>query len=293
MLILPDEASPKETLITGPVDGSPLGRLRWLSHLRKVPELQRDNAKLKPAVQIDGLSLSYITDAGRRTIFSGLCLSLRPGEIVGLMGPSGCGKTSLALALVGLLPENGRLSGRAELLGRRLDSLTEEQWLQIRGVEVGVVFQDPRAALDPLLVIGDQLRAVAARRQPGRSRETGELEEWLRQVGFADPRRILGAYPHELSGGECQRAYLAVSLYAFPKVLICDEITSALDPPLRAEVLHLLRRVAREHAVAILFISHQQAAVQFVADRVCCVVAGSGASDHKWDPVRGRSPEER
>lgn len=230
-------------------------------------------------LRVEDLSLSYSTDAGRRTVFSGLRLSLREGEILGLVGPSGCGKTSLALALLGLLPPNATLSGSVVLLGRRLDALNEKEWSALRGAAVSLVFQDPRAALDPLLILSEQFKAVATRGDSAIVPEMEDFRRRLRQVGFAEPDRILHAYPHELSGGECQRAYLALALYPLPKLLICDEITAALDAPLRVEILYLLKGLAREHGVAILFISHQRAEVQFVADRWCNLAAVTDETD--------------
>ncbi len=227
-------------------------------------------------LEIESLTIEVATRQGPRRAVDGVSLTIGQGEIVGLVGESGAGKSLLASSLIGLLPAAARIAaGRVHLGGRRIDDLGGEQLRRIRGKEIGSVFQDPQASLDPVRSIGRQLvetirthlhlSAAAAR-----ERAVGLLDE----VGVPDAGRRIDAYPHELSGGLRQRAVIALALSAEPRLLIADEPTSALDVVTQARLIELLKRLARERATAVLLVSHDLGVVADAASRVAVMYAG-------------------
>jgi peptide/nickel transport system ATP-binding protein len=205
-------------------------------------------------------------------------LELNAGEIVGLVGESGCGKSITANALLGLLPgkqahftsEHWRLEDKLDL-----SRLNESGWRSIRGRDIAMIFQDPFAALDPVLRIGEQAsRIIQRNRQISRKESLQLMRKALIQCGMADGERVMDSYPHELSGGMRQRSLIALTLCCRPKVIIADEPTSALDVSTADQVLGLLHQAARQTGAAILLITHDLAAVERICDRVMVMYGG-------------------
>ncbi len=186
----------------------------------------------------------------------------------------------MARALLGLAPERARVSGSIRLSGRELVGSSEEEWRRVRGREISLVFQEPGAAFDPVATVGSQVvEAIRAHRKATR-REARELAiERLSEVGFPDPERGMEEYPHRLSGGMKQRAFLALSLASSPAVLVADEPTTALDATVSAQVLELLGRLRKGRDLALLLITHDLANVARHADRAIVMYAGRIAEE--------------
>ncbi|WP_181784544.1 ATP-binding cassette domain-containing protein, partial [Pseudonocardia pini] len=219
------------------------------------------------------MSLLQIQDLtvrlGGRAVVDSVSLAVAPGERLGLIGASGSGKSLTALAAVGLAPDEAEVTGRVLLAGREVLGLTDRELAGLRGGTVGVVFQEPQTALDPLMRVGRQV-AGPVRRLTGLSRRAAaeRAVALLATVGLPDPAHLARAFPHQLSGGQRQRVGIAIALAGDPALLIADEPTTALDVTVQAEILDLLDRLVRERDMALLFISHDLAVVARVAERV-------------------------
>ncbi len=219
-------------------------------------------------------------EARSHDVVRGVSLAVDRRELVGLVGESGSGKSLTALAILGLVPPPGRVSGGKVLFdGRNLLALGEREMRAVRGARIALVFQEPMAALNPVLTLETQIcEAVRAHRKDGvrvgaRAARARALE-LLELLAIPDPARRLREYPHQLSGGQRQRAILAIALAAGPELLIADEPTTALDVTLQAQVLELLERLRRELGLAILLITHDLAVVAESCDRVLVMYAG-------------------
>nr|WP_010395650.1 dipeptide ABC transporter ATP-binding protein [Paracoccus sp. TRP] len=212
---------------------------------------------------------------GTHDILHGISLRLPPGEITGLVGESGSGKSMAALAIMGLLPEGMRAEGRIGLDGLNLLDLPERELCRIRGKRIGMIFQEPMTALNPLMTIGDQVAEVL-RIHEGLDRKTALLRarDRLDRVGLTAPRFPLTLYPHELSGGQRQRVAIALAIALRPELLIADEPTTALDVTTQAKILDLLKELVRDEGMALLLITHDLAVVAGVADRVAVMQHG-------------------
>ena len=206
---------------------------------------------------------------------NGVDFDLAAGEALAVVGESGCGKTLLARALLGLAPEAARVSGSISIGGRELVGSNAEEWRRVRGRQISVVFQEPASAFDPVATVGAQIvEAVRAHRKVARSEARRTAIERLREVGFPDPLRGMTEYPHRLSGGLKQRAFLAMALASDPAVLVADEPTTALDATVAAQVLELLDRLRLDRGLALLLITHDLGTVATHADRVIVMYAG-------------------
>ena len=217
----------------------------------------------------------YDTPRGQVTAVDGLSLALRAGETFALVGESGCGKTATALAIL-RLTEPGRIAGGSiRFEGEDLLTLTEKQMRRVRGGRIGMAFQEPAAALNPVMRIGAHVvEAIRAHRSVSRRDAWQEAERLLAAVALPDAPRQARAYAHELSGGMQQRAMLAIALACRPALLIADEPTSALDVTIQAEILALLRRLKAEMGLTVLLITHDLGVVAENADRVGVMYAG-------------------
>jgi oligopeptide/dipeptide ABC transporter ATP-binding protein len=205
----------------------------------------------------------------------GLDFEVERGQTYALVGESGSGKTAAAYSVLRIV-EPGRITdGRILFGGRDLLSLTEKEMRKVRGGEIGIAFQEPGAALNPVLKIGTQVgESLRIHRGLSRKDAWAEAVKLLAEVALPDPERQAGAYAHELSGGMKQRVMLAIALSCRPKLLIADEPTSALDVTIQAQILALLRRLKAEHDLTVLLITHDFGVVAEVADRVGVMYAG-------------------
>jgi peptide/nickel transport system ATP-binding protein len=213
---------------------------------------------------------------GHRAV-DGISFSLGEGEILGIVGESGCGKTLTALSIPGLLPEAARLEGgNIRYRGRELSTFSERELRDIRGREISMIFQEPRFSLNPLLRAGKQItEALELHGEKDKTLTRNKARSLLDSLGLPEPEKILSLYPHQLSGGMCQRVMIAIAMICGPRLLIADEPTTALDLSTQAQILELLRKINRETGTAILFISHDLSVIQALCRRVLVMYAGN------------------
>jgi peptide/nickel transport system ATP-binding protein len=228
-----------------------------------------------PLLEVENLSVRFKTRGGLLTAVNQLSFTLAAGETLAVVGESGCGKSASALAIAGLLPRQARLDGSVRLEGRQLVGMPEKEMRRLRGARVGMIFQDPMSALNPVLSIGDQLiEAILAHRRISRAAARARAVELLAQVRIPEPDLRLADFPHRLSGGLRQRVVIAMALAAHPVLLIADEPTTALDVTIQAQILQLLAGLQRELGMALLLITHDLCVVAETADRVIVMYAG-------------------
>ncbi len=230
-----------------------------------------------PLLEIAGLTVRYRGRAGDAPAVCDLDLSIAPGASIGLVGESGCGKTTVGLAILRYLGAGGRQTGGViRFRGQDLGRLGARQLRRLRGREIAMVYQDPMAALNPVLRVGAQLDEVPRTHEPGcgRAEARQRSRALLERVRLADAERILEAYPHQLSGGQQQRVLIAMALLARPSLLILDEPTTALDVTVEAGIVELIGELARDSGTAILFISHNLGLIRGTCRQVHVMYAG-------------------
>ncbi len=229
-----------------------------------------------PLLAVEELRVQFGTDVGPLIAVDGLTLTIGRGEVLGLVGESGCGKTVTALAIAGLLDETTAVvDGRVWFDGIDLTAQPESAMNRIRGSRIAMIFQEPGSSLDPVKTVGHQIGEVLRRRDDiarGRRRQT--TIDLLDRVGIPDPRRVVEAYAHQLSGGMAQRVMIAIALAGGPDLLIADEPTTALDVTVQAQILELLQELSETEDMAILLITHDLDVVSEFADRVAVMYAG-------------------
>lgn len=207
----------------------------------------------------------------------GVTLSVRPGEMLGLVGESGCGKTVTALSILRLVPDPpGRIvGGTISFEGRDLVRLPEEEIRKIRGCAISMIFQEPMTSLNPVFTVGEQVAEGIRQHQKVSRREAwDQAVEVLKRVKISDPARRAREYPHQLSGGMRQRVMIAIALALRPKLLIADEPTTALDVTIQAQILELLLGLQEEMKMAVMLITHDLGVIAETADRVVVMYAG-------------------
>lgn len=216
---------------------------------------------MTPLLSVRGLGVAYRRDGNEVRALEGIDLDLGASEKLAVIGESGSGKSTLALAVAGLLPASAKVAGTVEWpsLGRA----------PVNGRDIGFVFQDPSASLDPVLSVGEQIAEVArAHRGMDWRQAYGLAEDLLSRVKLPEPHSTLRAYPHQLSGGQKQRVAIAAAIAGKPQLLIADEATSALDTIVQREIVALLRQLTHEDGMALLFITHDIALASEIADRI-------------------------
>jgi len=234
----------------------------------------------RPLLEVEDLSIGFAGDQGIVAITDKVSFKIDPGEAFGLVGESGCGKSVTCLALLKVLPNPGGkvLSGRILFKGRDILSMTPEELRKVRGREIGMIFQEPGAALDPLMSIRRQL--LEPFRNHGYEGDPMErIRFLLDRVGIADPERVLASFPHQLSGGMLQRVMITMALSLNPSLLIADEPTTALDVTVQAQIMELLADLRRDLKVSVLMITHNLNLVAQYADRVAVMYAGRIAEE--------------
>ena len=229
-----------------------------------------------PLLEIEGLRTEFRLRTATVTAVDDVSLTVGEGESVGLVGESGCGKTTVGLSIMHLLPNVGHVVGGAiRLAGRDLVPLTEKEMSDVRGEQIGMVFQDPLTSLNPTMTIGNQIgETVRLHRGATKEQARQRALEVLRLVEMPRPEERLDAYPHQLSGGLRQRVMIAMALACEPKLLIADEPTTALDVTIQAQILDLLDRLRAELGMSVILITHDLAVVAARTDRVLVMYAG-------------------
>jgi peptide/nickel transport system ATP-binding protein len=227
-------------------------------------------------LEVAGLTTRFETRFGALNAVEDVSFSVAEGEIVGLVGESGSGKSVTGFSILGLIDPPGRIvSGSVKLNGRELVGLSHADLRSMRGREIAMVFQDPSATLNPVLTIGTQMRlAIAAHESLSEAAATARCVDVLTIVGIPDAGRRIEAYPHQFSGGMRQRVAIAIALLNRPKLIICDEPTTALDVSIQAQILTEMKSLAARLGTAMIWISHDLATVSSVASRLLVMYAG-------------------
>ena len=240
-----------------------------------------------PLLEVEDLTVTF----GRLKILDRVSFRLAPGENLGIVGESGSGKSMTALALMRLLPPGGRIAARRlRLMGEDLLTARESRLEALRGATMGMIFQEPTTALNPVFTIGEQIAETARRHlRVGRHESRDRAVEALRRVGIPAPEARFHDYPHQLSGGMRQRVMIAMALICQPKLLIADEPTTALDVTIQAQILDLMLDLQDEYRMGIILISHDLGVVSAFTDRVLIMYLGqvleeASATDLFEDP---------
>jgi len=228
------------------------------------------------SIRIQDLEVALDAEAGLVRAIDGLSLAIERGETFALVGESGCGKSMTALALMRLLPENGRVvAGHIEVGGTDTLALPESGMRSVRGGRIGMIFQEPSTSLNPVMKVGDQIvEAIEAHTELRGAAARAKAIEWLRRVGIPEPERRIDEYPFRMSGGQKQRVMIAIALAAEPDFLIADEPTTALDVTIQAQILDLLKELQKEQGMGLLLITHDLGVVAGMAQRVALMYAG-------------------
>lgn len=232
---------------------------------------------MKALLEIQGLRVDLQDSGTRVPVLRGVDLTVAEGERVALVGESGCGKSMTALSLIDLLPDPPmrRTGGRILLKGEDLSAASPSRWREVRGRSVGIVFQEPLNSLNPVLRAGEQVDEAIQAHEDVTPRQARERTLTLfREVGLPDPERVAAQYPHQLSGGMCQRVMVAMALACQPPLLVADEPTTALDVTVQAQILELLNRLSRERRMSLLLITHDLSLVGNATDRTVILYAG-------------------
>ena len=225
---------------------------------------------------VENLTVSLDTDRGPARAVRDISFGLDRGATLGIVGESGCGKTMTALALMGLLPEGTKASGKVKLDGRDILDLSEREMRRVRGKRIAMVFQEPMTSLNPLYPIGRQVtEAAALERGLSRRAARAEAVRLLDLVGIADPASRLSSYPHQLSGGQRQRVMIAMALSCGPEILIADEPTTALDAIIQKQILELIARLVADLGMAMILISHDLGVIARNVDRIIVMYGGA------------------
>ena len=232
-------------------------------------------------LQVENLAVSFSTDAGKVRAVDRVGFELEKGSTLGVAGESGCGKSVTALSIMRLLPIPAAVieGGRIVFHGEDLLLFPAEKMAGVRGGKISMIFQEPMTALNPVHKIGSQIFEVYMLHQPSMTKEEMRRESvhMLDMVGIADPYKVLGLYPHHLSGGMRQRVMIAMALAAKPDILIADEPTTALDVTVQAQILELIKELQQEYAMSVILITHDLGVIAEYCDRALVMYAGRAA----------------
>ncbi|ETP73037.1 oligopeptide/dipeptide ABC transporter, ATP-binding protein [Lachnospiraceae bacterium JC7] len=234
-----------------------------------------DNTE-KNILEIRDLNVDLFTERGVLPVLSHINLNLKEGEILGVVGESGCGKSMLASAIMGLVDKPGKItSGEILFDGEDLVTAKKKHLQEIRGNAVSMIFQEPMTSLNPLMTCGKQItEAILTHRKISRKEADSQALEMIRSVGIPMPEKIFDAIPSRLSGGMRQRIMIAMALCLKPRLLICDEPTTALDVTVQAQILYLIKKLRKELKTTVIFISHDMGVISQMSDRVAVMYAG-------------------
>lgn len=230
-----------------------------------------------PLLQVKDLEVSFFTNAGEVKAVRKISYDLKFGEVIGIVGESGSGKSVSSYALMGIIPEPGKVIGGDIIFdGEKILEKTEGDLQKIRGKDVGMIFQDPMTSLNPVFTVGHQIEESLKRHtELNKTERTERIIELLKLVGINQPEKRVKQYPHELSGGMRQRIMIAMSLACNPKLLIADEPTTALDVTIQAQIIELLKELKEKINMSIIFITHDLGVVADICDKIAVMYAGT------------------
>ncbi len=230
---------------------------------------------MNPVLNVDDLDVTFALHQSEVKAVSGLTFSLAEGETLAVVGESGSGKSQAFLSLMGLLANNGRVTGRAMMGDVDLINMRSSELDRYRGKDIAMIFQDPMTSLNPSLRVRTQLAEVLVKHQGfDQTRATRAVIEMLERVGIPEPARRANAYPHELSGGMRQRVMIAMALLCQPRILIADEPTTALDVTVQAQMLDLFKSLTNDFGTALVLITHDLGVVAGIADKMMVMYGG-------------------
>jgi len=225
---------------------------------------------------IKDLDVRLFTDRGELPVIDRLSLTLKAGETLGIVGESGCGKSMLASAIMGLVAHPGKVTGGSiQFEGEELVGMKKKDLRRIRGTGISMIFQEPMTSLNPLMTCGRQIvETITSHEKMNKAEAKERALSMIRSVGIARPEKVFSEVPAQLSGGMRQRIMIAMALICRPRLLICDEPTTALDVTVQAQILGLIRRLQKETGTSVIFISHDMGVISQMADRVAVMYAG-------------------
>ncbi len=231
---------------------------------------------MKPLLEVKNLRVEFPTRHGTLVALDDISFDIAPGEILGVVGESGAGKSLTGAAIIGLLEPPGRVAaGQILFDGRRIDNLDADAMRHVRGKQIGAVFQDPLTSLNPLYTVGRQLVETILTHLPMNESQARERAvDLLRQTGIPAPEARIDQYPHQFSGGMRQRVVIALALAAEPRLIVADEPTTALDVSIQAQIIALLKRLAKDKGAAVMLVTHDMGVIAETCDRVAVMYAG-------------------
>ena len=231
---------------------------------------------VQPLLHVENLRVEFPTRRGTLVAVDDISFHIDEGEVLGVVGESGAGKSLTGAAIIGLLEPPGRVAGGQIVFnGNRIDNIGYEQMRRLRGDQIAMVFQDPLTSLNPLYTVGKQLTETIRTHIPMSERGArSRAIELLNEVGIPAAERRLDQFPHQFSGGMRQRVVIALALAASPRLIIADEPTTALDVSIQAQIITLLKRLCRDHGMAVMLITHDMGVIAETADRVAVMYAG-------------------
>jgi len=229
-----------------------------------------------PLLEVVDLRVRFENENGSVTAVDGVSFTVEEQSVLGIVGESGSGKSVTMMSVMGLLIDpNARIEGEVRYRGRDLLALKRDEWRQIRGAEIAMIFQDPMTSLHPVLRVGWQIaEQLRAHEHLSKAQARDRVVELLQQVGIPDAAQRINSFPHEFSGGQRQRLMIAMALSCKPKLLIADEPTTALDVTIQAQILDLVRAVALENGTSVVLITHDLGVVAELADHVAVMYDG-------------------
>lgn len=237
-------------------------------------------------LKVKNLEVAFDTPDGEVKAVNGMAFELAEGETLAIVGESGAGKSQMVLAFMGLLAENGHVTGEALFRDRDLLKMKPRELNEIRGKHIAMIFQDPMTSLNPFLTIEKQMAEVVMHHQGLRRDEAREhAVEMLRAVRIPDPEERIKQYPHEYSGGMRQRVMIAIGLLCEPEILIADEPSTALDVTVQAQITELVSELRKQTRMSLILITHDLAAVAEIADRIIVMYAGEAVETGSVDDI--------
>ncbi|MEY4979637.1 MAG: hypothetical protein RLZZ352_1907 [Pseudomonadota bacterium] len=227
-------------------------------------------------LQVNQLVVEFPSRRGTLRALDGVSFDIAPGEILGVVGESGAGKSLTGAAIIGLLEPPGRMAGgEVWLNGRRIDQLPPDQMRQVRGRQIGAIFQDPLTSLNPLYSVGRQLIETITTHLPvSRAEARQRAIRLLQDTGIPAAEQRLDHFPHQFSGGMRQRVVIALALAAEPQLIVADEPTTALDVSIQAQIISLLKTICKQRGAAVMLITHDMGVIAETCDRVAVMYAG-------------------